>query len=432
MPDGPAFGTQNLRVSVEGKEILPEHSSIVDPRMMRAAFDPIWEQKQRSLIVTEWDMAPKSSARGSVAATAEGFYIADETALPIWQTPAGIFSVGASDPERELLTVLAPADFRILAPGKALKRAKGAAGNMVSQGFRIRPDKDFLPYVIAGRYQELVIREREGAVSFWTFRPVDPQAANTAAARLASSMHALSDYFGPLPNGKAAVHIVESPGDLPIEFGSLESVPPEGLPAPSQAPGAIADPAYGGNSFPAGALLDSRAVAQGVADENVLQLAEYELARTWFGWRVRPTPEAQILMGRGVGLFGLVVAAESRGPDQRRAMIVSLLERYDRARAVAPDRRLMEPPFGYSRAERISTGYRGALLLVALEDLCGHDALREAFRQIVRSRAGEEAGYEELRAAAESASGRDLAEFFRRWLNQPGVPEELRGRYAQL
>ncbi len=127
-------------------------------------------------------------------------------------------------------------------------------------------------------------------------------------------MRALSDFFGPISKGGTSVHIVESPGDLPIEFGNVESISPEGIAASPQVPGAIADPAYGGNSFPAGALLDSRAIAQGVADEAVLQLAEYELARTWFGWRVRPTPEAQILMGRGVGLFGLVIAAESRGP----------------------------------------------------------------------------------------------------------------------
>jgi hypothetical protein len=431
LPDGPGFGTQNLRVAIEGKEILPEHSSIIDQRMMRAAFDSPWEQKERRQIITEWDLTPKSSARGSIASSAEGFYIADETALPIWQTPVGVFSMGAADPDRELLTVLAPADFRVLAPGKALKRQKGVPGNLVPRGFRIRPDKDFLPYVVAGRYQESVIKDRQGAVSFWTFRPLPPQSAQTAAARLASSMHALSEYFGALSKGKPSVHIVESPGDLPIEFGDLENVSPEGLPASSETPGATANPAYGGNSFPEGALLDSRAIAQGVADEAVLQLAEYELTRTWFGWRIRPTPEAQILMGRGVDLFGLVIAAEARGPDQRRSMIVSLLDRYDRARAIALDKRLMEPPFGYSRAERISTGYRGALLLVALEDLCGRDPLREAFRKIVRSRAGDEAGYEELRAAVESASGRDLAELFRHWLNQTGIPDEFRGRYAR-
>lgn len=431
LPQGPAFGTRNLRVAVEGKEIQPQQSSTVDQRMMRAAFVSSWEQRQRSLIVTEWDLAPKSPARGSVAATAEGFYIADETALPIWQTPPGIFSVGTPSPDRELLTVFAPPDFRILAPGKALKRGKSGPGNLAPQSFRIRPDRDFLPYVIAGRYQELPLRERDDSVTFWTFRPLDPQAAKTAAARMASSMRALSDYFGPLTNGKPSVHIVESPADMPIEFEGVENVSPDELPASPTDPGAIADSAHGANSFPGGVLLDSRAFAQGIDGEAVLQLAEYELTRTWFGWRVRSTPEAQILMGRGVGLFGLVVAAESRGPDERTRMIASLVERYDRARAIAPDRRLMEQPVGYSRAERISSGYRAALLLVALEDLCGHDALRQAFRNIVRSRSGDEAGYQELRAAAESASGRNLADVFRRWLNQPGIPDEFRARYGR-
>jgi len=57
-------------------------------------------------------------------------------------------------------------------------------------------------------------------------------------------------------------------------------------------------------------LLDRRALTQGIANESILELAEYELARTWFGWRVRPALEDQILMGRGVGLYGLIVAAE--------------------------------------------------------------------------------------------------------------------------
>ena len=163
----------------------------------------------------------------------------------------------------------------------------------------------------------------------------------------------------------------------------------------------------------------------------MLQLAEYELARTWFGWRVRPRPEAQILMGRGVGLFGLVIAAEGRGADQRRSMVASLVDRYDASRAAAPDKRLMEPPAGYSRAERISTGYRAGLFFVALEDVCGHDNLRTALRDILHDRAGSDTGYEELRAAAESASGKDLAEMFRKWLVEPGIPEDFRARYQK-
>jgi hypothetical protein len=407
LPEGRVFGEQNLRVVIEGTEVSPQQSSQADVRMMRAPFDPPWQQNEKRKVVTEWDLVPESSARGTIVASPDGFFIADETALPLWQTPNGIFARGGTEPAKELLTVLAPPDFHVLAPGKALKRTPD--GNYFAQRFLINPENDFIPYVVAGRYQEKVIPSRQGEVQFWTFHPLDSAAAQTAAERISSSMKTLTDFFGPSSAGKTQLRIAEAPAVLPAEFG------------PSLDPGGV--------SFPEGVLLDPRAFQQGLASESILQLAEYELARTWFGWRVRPRPEAQILMGRGVGLFGLVIAAEGRGPDERRAMIASLIGRYDEARAAAPDRRLMEPPAGYSRAERISTGYRAALFIVALEDSCGHGNLRTAFRDIIHDRAGSDTGYEELLAATESASGKDLAEMFRVWLIQPGIPDDFRARY---
>jgi hypothetical protein len=409
LPEGPAYGAQNLRVLVQGAEVSPQHSSQTDVRMMRAPFDPPWEQNDRRSVVTEWDLAPDASARGTIAASPDGFYIADETAFPLWQTPNGFFARGGTTPVKEILTVFAPPDFRVLAPGKPLKPT--VDGNYLTQRFLINPEDDFLAYVVAGRYQEKILHARHGEVQFWTLHPMDVPAAQTAAERLSSSMKALTEFFGPASKGNSPVRIAEAPVELPAEFG---------------APG---DP--GGTSFPEGALLDSRALQQGVASEAVLQLAEYELARTWFGWRVRTRPEAQILMGRGLGVFGLVIASESRGQGQRERMIASLIDRYDEARAAATDKRLMEPPKGYSRAERISTGYRGALFFVALEDLCGHDNLRTALRYIIRTRASTDTGYEELRASAEAWSGKDLAQMFREWLVLPGIPGDFRARYQK-
>jgi hypothetical protein len=410
LPEGPVFGEQNLRVVIEGAEISPQRSSPTDVRMMRAPFDPPWPQNEKRSVVTEWDLVPESSARGTIVASPSGFFIADETALPLWQTPYGVFARGGTNPDKELLTVFAPPDFRVLAPGKALKRTPD--GDYVAQRFLINPTNDFLPYVVAGRYQEKVIQSRQGEVQFWTFHPMDVPAAEAAAERLSSSMKAFTEYFGPASTGKSTVRIAEAPAVLPAEFG------------------AFLDP--GGVSFPDGVLLDPRVFQQGIASETVLQLSEYELARTWFGWRVRPRPEAQILMGRGVGLFGLVIAAEGRGEDQRRGMVASLINRYDEARATAPDKRLMEPPAGYSRAERISTGYRAGLFFVELEDVCGRDNLRTAMRDVLHDRAESDTGFEELRAAAESASGKDLAEMFRKWLVEPGIPEDFRSRYQNV
>jgi hypothetical protein len=411
LPEGPQFGQENLRVQIQGLEVSPVRDSPIDARMMRAPFEPPWKENDKRTVVTEWDLVPEFSPRGTIVASPNGFFIADETAFPLWQTPRGFFARGGTIPERELLSVAAPEDFRVLAPGKALKRA--TEGSQVVRRFLIRPDNDFLPFVVAGRYKEFVLQTKQGEVQFWTFAPVvDVPAAQAAATRLSASMQSLRDFFGPASREKLGVRIAESPAELPGELG-----------------GGATDP--GGASFPEGVLLGPRALQQGLSSEPVLQLAEYELARTWYGWRVRPRPEAEILMGRGVGLFGLVIAAEGRGPQERGRMIASLVLRYDAARAAAPDRRLMEPPEGYSRAERISTGYRGALFFVSLEDFCGHDSLKTALRDIIYARASSDTGYEELRAALESACRKDLGEMFRHWLIQPGIPEEFRNRYAK-
>jgi len=409
LPEGPAFGGQNLRVSIEGVQVKPQRSSEIDARMMRAPFEPEWNQNEKRKIVTEWDLQPENAVRGTIVASPNGFFIADETAFPLWQTPHGLFATGGTDPDKELLAVSAPPDFRVLAPGKPLKPQ--ADGSEIARRFLINPDVDSRTYVVAGRYQEKTVRTREGEVRFWTYRPIDESDAQMAAARLSRSMKTLEEFFGAASDGKTSVRIAEAPVELPAELRSA------GEP--------------GGASFPHGALLDPQAFQLGIANESVLQLAEYELTRTWFGWRVRPRPEAQILMGRGTGLFGLVIAAEGRGGNERARMVATLIDRYDESSAAAPDKRLMEPPVGYSRAERISTGYRGALFVVALEDFCGHDNLRTALRDIIHDRAGSDTGYEELRAAVETASGKDLAEMFRAWLIRPGIPDDFRVRYQE-
>ena len=409
LPAGPATGAQNLRLQIEGAQVSPERDSPEDARMMVAPFVPEWKMSDTRKVVTEWDVAPGDARRATMAASPQGFFVADPTVFPQWQTPSGPFARGGAIADKELLAVYAPPDFRILAPGKPLKSGRDGAQNV--RRFVVHPGSDSAPYVVAGRYQVQSVSSRQGRVEFWTFHPVDPAEARAVTDRLSASMKTFADYFGGIPRHDPLLRVAESPVELPDEFG------------------AESDP--GGLSFPEGVMVDFRAFQQGLPVETSLQLAEYELARTWFGWRVRPRPEAQILMGRGMGLFGLVIAAEARGQDQRRAMVASLIDRYDQARGAAPDKRLMEPPVGYSRAERISTGYRGVLFIVALEDLCGYENLRGALRDIVHDRAASDTGYEELRSALETESGKDLAEMFRQWLINPGIPDDFRARYRQ-
>jgi hypothetical protein len=401
-------GPDNFRVTIDGRSVLAQRISGGAQRLMRAPFDPVWEQRQPREIVTDWEFPAGPAERESFAASAVAFYLGGESLLPLWQPPQGIFVRGEPYPKQEDLTVFAPADFRVLAPGKPV--GQRSAGSLIGHRFRLRPREDFPPFVVAGRYQEQVFRIAEGAVNFWTLHALDTPQAEKAAARLGSSVRAFNDYFGPASKQKFLIHVVEAPVDLPAEF-----LAPEG-------PGVA--------SFPNGVLLDPRAMAQGFGSSTVLELSEYELARTWFGGRLHPRPGAELLMGRGARLFALVVAAEARGQGERRRTVALLLNRYDDSRRIAMDRALNEPPEGYSTAERLPTGYRAALFFVALEDLCGRDNFRAALFDMIQARSGDDVGMEELRAAVEAASHRDLSDMFRAWMNRPGVPEDFRTRYA--
>jgi aminopeptidase N len=42
---------------------------------------------------------------------------------------------------------------------------------------------------------------------------------------------------------------------------------------------------------------------------------------------------------------------------------------------------------------------------------------------------GQQASYDSLRSALEASTGKNLAELFRIWLNEKGMPAEFRDRY---
>jgi hypothetical protein len=411
MPAGPTFGMQNLRVTVEGEDAEPHLIPAPTARLYRIPFEPAWtmsKASQQHSVVFEYDLAPQPGGRGTISVSSDSYHLGDPTAFPVWQTPAGLFSKGGRVPLQLTLRAEAPPGDFLAALGEEITpRSNAPAGERV---FKVATDSP-TPFVVAGRYKEQIVSASGHTVVFWTFAPLEPAAAQNAARRLGASFEAFDHFFGPAPPGTNTLRVVETTAVLPAEFGGAEE------------PGSA--------SFPGGVILDSCAFAAGLASEPALQLEEYELARTWFGWMVRPRPEAQILMGRGAGLFAVTIAAEARGGVQeRRRVVMELLRHYEEARAKAEDRPLIEPATGYTREQRISSGYKAALFFVALEDAAGSERLRRSMRHLMRAMSGGDVGDEELRSAVEEETGRDFGEFFRTWLNHPGVPADFLQRYS--
>ena len=252
-------------------------------------------------------------------------------------------------------------------------------------------------------------------MAFWSFHPTDARAAFDAAGRLAATAATFRETFGPVGTSPKTIHIVEMPS--PVAPAALITSDDEGDPDSSTS-------GISAGSFPEGVLLDQRAIAQGMATEPVLRVAEYELARTWFGWRVRTDPEAETLLGRGIGLFAVVLAAEARGGDvARQREIARLIVSYDRGRSSVA--------YGDTRQLRVvSNAYGGALFFVALEDIAGKQKFSLALRRVIGAMADQEIGIEDVRSALEAETKRDLADTFRVWLNRPDLPADFRARYT--
>ena len=80
--------------------------------------------------------------------------------------------------------------------------------------------------------------------------------------------------------------------------------------------------------------------------------------------------------------------------------------------------------------QRRMAAAKAALFLISLEDAYGEAPVRSGLAQVVALLRGKEVGFNDLRAALEQTTGKNLAEPFRVWLYRTGVPQDFRDRYA--
>jgi hypothetical protein len=426
---GPAFRVANLTLHVDGRQIESARMARDPAAPTRVQFAIPWKPNESRTIVFDYDVAPSPGSDAAVGASADGFYIADSGAFPAWRPPVGVFVKADVRSRAESLEFALPAGFRVLASGQEVRSKQNSAG---MHQFRLVPT-DFPPFAIAGRYQESIVTAHLGRVIFWTLEPLDPQPAQAAAERLAGTVAVYDRLFGPVAGGVSRrstawpVYIAEASTmlphmDTPIALGQPETA--AGLSA---------------LSFPQGALLDRRAFALGVASEPVLELAEYELAQTWFGWRVQVRPEAETLIRDGLAMFAVAEAAGAREGDAGRRRYISLLvAAFDRARAniaaaALPagigEKATIVPPLPRIPEERAVAACKAALFFVAFEDIAGQQSLESAMHRLLRNMAGESIDDADLRSALEAASGRDLAAMFRTWRSFSEIPPDFRAKY---
>jgi len=431
LPDPVVYGRGQLRVFAGSTEIFPEIPGDSSARAIEIPLTPPWAQKQRLDLRLEYELAPPAPGSSAIAVHADSFHITPGGWLPDLRPPGGFLSSGGAPPEKFHLTVIAPATFRVFSAGRQGKTRR--AEESATHRFSLGPE-DASPFVVAGRFHESRHRFARTDVVFATSAALPEPAARAAAERLALARLALQSAFDRVMESDRPFAVVESPGSL-----SPAGVAAAGSHAASAAARAPGVPSA--TSFSGGALLNSAAFAMGVDAGMFLDLAEHEMAHTWFGHALLAGPEAAPLLSEGLAEYATTVIAEGRGgADDHRRQAARMLVWYDTVlREIgAENEPTIESITASSPAEFHPIAYsKGALFFLALEDEFGAAVVRRAIARLVRALRNPpaaqdpaRAGLHDLRAALEAESSRTAADFFRAWLLRTGIPESFRSRYS--
>lgn len=409
LPDEKLIGRKKLRVEVDGRENtltnLPAEFQAEAPNTHRLPLDVPWRQEETRECAIEYVLSSPEDSGTRITIGENSFHLGSRGWLARLLPPKRMFAPYPRRPDRTIYTVRVPADFVVLARGTLAGRKQ--EGGEVEYRFELLKE-DLLPFIVAGHYVEPTAPHKRASAVFWTLQPLkeDP---GLAEERIAAAWAILQTDFGPLDKNIRVPHVVESP-ELRVRRENE------------------ADPAFA--SFPGGVLINPAALALGLRNEDFLERVIHSLAHNWFGDEMFPNDGAAVGMGEGLPEYATIVIDEARnGEAARQSRIIEFLRRYDEARKGAVEKPLavttmLDPP----EQRRIGLA-KAPLFLVALEDACGEAPMRAGLAHLVALLRGQEVGFDDLRAALEQSTGKNLAETFRVWLNEKGIPAEFRDRY---
>jgi hypothetical protein len=417
-PDEKIYGRTALHVEWNGHEVTPEKLPVQyqqeHPDTLRLPCVPPWARREQRNLQIDYSFVAPAEQGARITLGASDFHLGSRGWIALPQPPNRVLAPYPGRPAKTFYTVRAPDNFLVLAGGTPAGRKK--AGGETEYRFELRKN-DLPAYIVAGSYLDSSSRGRSAdidPVSFWTLQPLqgDPAAA---AQRIAAAWSALQKDFGPLDKNIPGPHIVES---AELRARSAE-----------ENQSAVA-------SFPGGALVNSDALALGFQGDELTQQINQALAHSWFGVEMYPAPDAAVGIGEGLPNYATIVVDESSGGEPaRRLRIRQFLEAYEsgvRMYAGTPNSEqsiittMLYDPFPRRRI----AAAKAALFFSALEDAYGEAPVRSGLAQVVALLRGKEVGFNDLRAALEQTTGKDLAEPFRVWLYSTGMPQDFHNRYA--
>ena len=413
LPTESNLDRRNLTIQVDGHPVTSQPTG-EDARSARIPFDPPWPVKSRRTLVIEYDLAPPDQL------TQDSFYLHPNNWYPALLPPKHLLA-RADPPDKWDLRIRVPDGFLVHASGQP--RGSSRSGSERVFRFTQRPDDDFRPFLLSGRYLEHRFNGSGIPVIFWTRQSVSTDDLRAVATRVGASVSFFESVFGPRQRSSSPVWVVQEPFSSSGNTGRLMQ---PALPEVAVIPDGV--------SFPGNSL------------EETLLITNLPLADTWLRHLSTPQGDLAELLAFNLSVWVSFSAAESAGESGKQArMRADLWNYYEQARRQYPEISLKEyvSTIGKQWINKIARNEdaeglrnifaaKSALFIFALEDAVGPKDFRAALRRMIQARRDLDWSIDDLRSALELESGQNLAEFFRVWLYQPGIPDDFRRRYSSL
>jgi hypothetical protein len=259
--------------------------------------------------------------------------------------------------------------------------------------------------VIAGRYSVLELKAGQQTVHLWSRAQQSAVDLRAAGDALAQTTHTYDSMFGDRSNASHQLWIVE----CPVVAGCF-----------SNSASTFSQLVFGETSDASAemASLDSVMANLTAGPPEIAAAAAPSLASSWLGYGQNPGFYDQDPPLSALPAFAAARGREAvQGPQVRSETIRRVLR--------------LVPLHSDSKKTEDAAVIRAKSLLFFydLQDTYGQDVFNKALSHMLSARRGGGFNIDDLVAAFEEQVHQNVAEFVRRWMKRPGVPEHFRARY---
>jgi hypothetical protein len=401
LPEARSFARSDVEIDFGG---LPFHREapqgnppgLAQREVIRLRFTSPWPMKAKTSVGISYALRGSVDPPNGVGVGSKTFFL-DANWYPVLLAPEGLFAKGEARPKKWELRVVVPQGYHVQASGKP--KGTGRRGSESELRFQFE-ENDFLPYVAGGDYLEHRYQEKGRVILVWTFETIPQSALEQTGKRLSAALNFYESAFGSWSLRRDPVLVAESEVQESTRFPPL--------------PGSV---------FLGRGGLGREADSGPPAVERLL-------SRTWTRRVAQPVDASACALADALSSH-MVDMAQDRDANSgaRSERIAETVVAYDSLRAIAAEKPLPSLTADSSPHEHALAQTKSELLIFALREETGQEKLDRAIRRMLQGLRGSTYGWVDLRVAVEAETGRDMGEFFRRWLNEPGIPENFRKRY---